>query len=68
MAYRQCRPQVAFDYIADGPDELSIKKGQLLKIIDRPADENGWWRAQLDGTTVIGFIPSNYVEPYEAPN
>jgi growth factor receptor-binding protein 2 len=47
------------DFNATENDELSFKKGTVIKVIDQSEDEN-WYRAELDGRE--GFVPSNYIE------
>jgi len=51
-----------FDYTACRKDELSFKGGEVLAILEY--DASGWWKAQrIVGDRVIGWIPSNYVQP-----
>ena len=47
------------DYTAVGSNELSFKKGDILRIIHQDCD-SGWWAAELDG--VKGWVSSFYVE------
>ena len=49
------------NFAFDGPalDDLAFKKDDVLVIIN---DTDGdWWQAKIQGTTTIGYIPSNYV-------
>lgn len=47
-----------YDYQSQGPQELSIKKGDRLMLLD---DSRHWWKVlSLEGLT--GFVPSNYVK------
>ncbi|XP_076330955.1 growth factor receptor-bound protein 2-like [Tachypleus tridentatus] len=48
-----------YDFNATADDELSFKKGQILKVLNVEDDMN-WYRAELDGRE--GLIPSNYIE------
>jgi len=50
--------RVMFDYDAAGKNELTIKTGQLIKIVDKANDD--WWEGEYDGK--IGFFPKAYVE------
>ncbi|CAH2007649.1 unnamed protein product [Acanthoscelides obtectus] len=52
------------EFNATADDELSFRKGQVLKILNMEDDMN-WYRAELDGRE--GLIPSNYIEmkPHE---
>ncbi|XP_012368893.1 growth factor receptor-bound protein 2-like isoform X2 [Octodon degus] len=47
----------AFKATAD--DELSFKKGDILKVLNEECDQN-WYKAELNGKD--GFIPKNYIE------
>jgi len=47
------------DFVATAEDELSFRKGQVLKILNMEDDLN-WFRAELDSRE--GLIPSNYIE------
>ncbi|XP_022084607.1 proline-serine-threonine phosphatase-interacting protein 1-like isoform X2 [Acanthaster planci] len=49
-----------FDYDAQGPEEMSIKAGDILTIIDR--EDETWWYAELDGRK--GHVPAEYLGPY----
>ncbi len=55
------RPQyrVLFDYDATNEDELTLKLGQLLRLVKK--EEGGWWQGDLDGK--VGWFPDNFVEP-----
>ncbi|KAM4022081.1 GRB2-related adapter protein 2 isoform 1-T3 [Anomaloglossus baeobatrachus] len=46
-----------YEFNASGEDELSFKKGDILKILG--ADDN-WFKAELRGNE--GYVPKNYVE------
>ena len=35
--------KVIFDYEADNEDELTIKVGQLVDIVSKDTDQDGWW-------------------------
>ena len=47
------------DFNATADDELSFRKHQILKVLNKEDDMN-WYRAELD--TREGLIPSNYIE------
>ncbi|XP_072412690.1 CD2-associated protein isoform X4 [Chiloscyllium punctatum] len=53
---RQC--ETLFDYIPQNEDELEIKTGDLIEIIEEV--EEGWWRGILNEK--IGLFPSNFVK------
>ncbi|XP_071488351.1 proline-serine-threonine phosphatase-interacting protein 1-like isoform X1 [Diadema antillarum] len=47
-----------FDYKAQGPSELSLSTGQILKILSQ--DSMDWWTAEHEGRR--GVIPAQFVE------
>ncbi|XP_048453293.1 CD2-associated protein isoform X3 [Rhincodon typus] len=53
---RHC--ETLFDYIPQNEDELEIKTGDLIEIIEEV--EEGWWRGILNEK--IGLFPSNFVK------
>nr|XP_036880732.1 growth factor receptor-bound protein 2-like [Manis javanica] len=48
-----------YDFRATRDDELSFKRGDILKVLNKNCDWN-WYKAELNGKD--GFIPKNYVE------
>ncbi|KAL8575784.1 Growth factor receptor-bound protein 2 [Nucella lapillus] len=46
------------DFSATAEDELSFKKGSVLKILSKEDDKN-WYRAEQDGRE--GYVPHNYI-------
>ncbi|CAL8071967.1 unnamed protein product [Orchesella dallaii] len=57
----ECR--VEFDYVAQEPDELTIKKGEIIKNVVSKMD--GWFEGTLRGKT--GVFPDNFVKVVEKP-
>ena len=48
-----------FDYAAQANDELNLKEGDKLEILNR--DASGWWTGRLlDGRQ--GLFPGNYIK------
>eukprot|EP00096_Caligus_rogercresseyi_P005447 TRINITY_DN208_c1_g2_i1.p1 TRINITY_DN208_c1_g2~~TRINITY_DN208_c1_g2_i1.p1 ORF type:complete len:212 (+),score=63.64 TRINITY_DN208_c1_g2_i1:258-893(+) len=47
------------DFSATAEDELSFRKGQVLKVLNIEDDKN-WYRAECGGKE--GLIPSNYID------
>lgn len=47
-----------FDYKCVRNDELNLKQGDSIEIIEKRSD--GWWRGQLNNS--IGLFPSTYVK------
>jgi SH3 domain-containing kinase-binding protein 1 len=57
-ASRSRRAKVAFSYLAENTDELTLPVGEIVEVIDE--EEEGWWRGKLNGKE--GVFPSNFVE------
>ena len=55
--------KVTFDYDAENDDELTLKEGDVVKVLDQ--EEEGWWKGELNGS--IGVFPSNFVEIIKGP-
>lgn len=49
---------VEFDYLAKEPDELNLKKGNV--ITDIKIEPGGWWEGTLGGKR--GVFPDNFVK------
>lgn len=50
--------KVTFDYDAENDDELTLKEGDIVKVLNQ--EEEGWWKGELNGK--IGVFPANFVE------
>ncbi|XP_039596530.1 SH3 domain-containing protein 21 isoform X2 [Polypterus senegalus] len=53
------RCKVMFDYTACAEDELDLKKGDIVTIIKKSTDDEGWWEGELNGK--CGLFPDNFV-------
>ncbi|XP_037641576.1 SH3 domain-containing protein 21 isoform X2 [Sebastes umbrosus] len=51
--------QVMFDYKAKTEDELDLKKGDLVMILSKETEDEGWWEGELNGR--CGCFPDNFV-------
>ncbi|KAF6714989.1 CD2-associated protein [Oryzias melastigma] len=51
--------QVMFDYKAQSEDELDLKKGDVLVLLRKETEDEGWWEGELHGR--CGFFPDNFV-------
>lgn len=45
--------KVLFAYEAQNEDELSIKEGDVINIISKEIEDQGWWRGELNGKLSI---------------
>lgn len=55
-----------FDYEAQGEDELSLCRGQLVEILSKDAKisgDEGWWTGKIGDK--VGIFPSNFVAEEE---
>ena len=56
-----CTVVALYPFNSGNPEELAFSKGDILEIIDQPADDPDWWEARkANGAT--GLIPRNYVD------
>ena len=51
---------VLFPYTAQDEDELSLKEGQLITIITKDCEDEGWWKGEIEGK--VGLFPDSFVE------
>lgn len=49
-----------YDYAAQAQGDLSFSAGQVIEIVERTTDTNGWWTGRVNG--VQGVFPGNYVQ------
>ncbi|XP_069478727.1 SH3 domain-containing protein 21 isoform X2 [Ambystoma mexicanum] len=51
--------KVMFDYLAANNDELSMKAGDVIQVLRKETEDDGWWEGELNGKT--GLFPDNFV-------
>ncbi|KAI9999976.1 hypothetical protein NQD34_011819, partial [Periophthalmus magnuspinnatus] len=51
--------KVMFDYKPKAEDELELKKGDVVVILSKETEDEGWWQGELNGR--CGFFPDNFV-------
>ena len=51
--------QVRYNYKAQRDDELELKQGEEVIVLERASD--GWWKGVNQTTHLAGWFPSNYV-------
>ena len=61
------RAKVLYDYDAENEDELTIREGDIIVILDKHLEDSGWWKGELAGKS--GVFPDNFVEllPLDEP-
>ncbi|KAG1944051.1 SH3 domain-containing kinase-binding protein 1 isoform X3 [Pimephales promelas] len=52
--------KVIFPYEAQNEDELSIKEGDIVAIVNKDCADAGWWVGELNGKQ--GVFPDNFVK------
>jgi growth factor receptor-binding protein 2 len=50
--------KASYDFDATSPNELSFKKGTILKVINK--EDADWYKVEQNGS--VGFVPSNYLK------
>ena len=38
---------MTFDYEADNEDEITIRVGEIVEIVNKNTDNDGWWEVRL---------------------
>lgn len=51
---------VRYSYAAENDDELSLEEGDVVIVLDKELEDNGWWKGEVGGK--IGVFPDNFVE------
>ncbi|CAG7836213.1 unnamed protein product [Allacma fusca] len=49
-----------YPYAAQNEDELELQEGDIVTIISKSCEDEGWWRGELRGKT--GLFPDNFVK------
>lgn len=60
VSFQNVYAKAIYDNIAESPDELAFKRGDLLTVIEQDTDGlEGWWLCTLRGRQVKVHIHSN---------
>ncbi|XP_035018935.1 SH3 domain-containing protein 21 isoform X2 [Hippoglossus stenolepis] len=51
--------QAMFDYKAKAEDELDLKKGEIVVLLRKETEDEGWWEGEINGRH--GLFPDNFV-------
>ncbi|XP_038078093.1 SH3 domain-containing kinase-binding protein 1-like isoform X3 [Patiria miniata] len=54
------RAKVTYPYEAQHADELELKDGDVVTVLDKQAGDSGWWYGEVDGRK--GLFPDNFVK------
>ena len=58
--------RVLFDYDAVHEDELTIREGDSIVVLDTNLEDPGWWKGCVKGKEAkVGVFPDNFVELIE---
>jgi len=49
-----------YPYFAQNDDELTLQEGDIVNIISKDCEDEGWFRGELRGK--IGLFPDNFVK------
>ncbi|XP_049676212.1 SH3 domain-containing protein 21 isoform X1 [Accipiter gentilis] len=56
---------VLFDYTPELPDELPLRRGDVVQVLSKRTEVEGWWDGQCRHQR--GLFPNNFVELLPAP-
>ncbi|KAL1513817.1 hypothetical protein ABEB36_003172 [Hypothenemus hampei] len=51
--------EARFSYEAQKSDELTLKEGDVITILNKDGQDPGWWKGEINGK--IGVFPDNFV-------
>nr|5O2M_A Chain A, Breast cancer anti-estrogen resistance 1 [Homo sapiens] len=58
MKYLNVLAKALYDNVAESPDELSFRKGDIMTVLERDTQGlDGWWLCSLHGRQ--GIVPGN---------
>ncbi|TPX37434.1 hypothetical protein SmJEL517_g00684 [Synchytrium microbalum] len=60
------RAIAVYDCVGDDPTELTFSSGQTIIDVSE-AEDQGWYKGRVEGTSVFGVFPGNYVRFEEDP-
>ncbi|CAF2386819.1 unnamed protein product [Rotaria sp. Silwood2] len=58
------KARVLYDYKKAADDELTLTVNDIVTVLDKNLEDEGWWKGELNGR--IGVFPDNYVEEIPA--
>jgi len=54
------RAKVVFDYNKQYEDELDLRVGDIITVLNQNLVDEGWWKGELNGN--VGIFPDNFVK------
>lgn len=51
--------KVIYSYKPANEDELELKEGDIITILNKDLPDKGWWKGELKGK--VGVFPDNFV-------
>lgn len=54
------KAKVMFSYLADQEDEVTIKDGDIVDVLEQDTGQDGWWRIRAGDKE--GLVPDNFLE------
>lgn len=52
--------KVLYSYDAQNDDELTLQEGDVITVLSKDIEDEGWWKGELNGR--VGVFPDNFVE------
>ncbi|CAD5207977.1 unnamed protein product [Bursaphelenchus xylophilus] len=52
--------RVLYDYPAEHPDELELKEGDVVVVLNKKTADEGWYEGEINGRK--GVFPENYIK------
>ena len=49
-----------YNYEAEQDDEVTVKKGDIVDILEQETGQYGWWKVRCGDKE--GLVPNNYLE------
>ena len=49
-----------YNYEAEQDDEVTVKKGDIVDILEQETGQYGWWKVRCEDRE--GLVPNNYLE------
>ena len=57
--------KVLYAYEAQNEDELTIREGDIINVLSKEIEDQGWFKGELNGK--VGVFPDNFVELIKVP-